>query len=167
MGADNTFGETNFNPTTIQKNKDMEKIKVLKDTPFHDAGEIISINEFRNAYSYIMARTVSDFELIRYLRRERMLVLEKPSVPGNHTGCWFEVIEEFKLYDCKIKPGNVRITFTNGQVEARTIEEAKKQVIEKLKFNLNECNEALDNYYNTAGFKIEMNFDEVEVMLSE
>jgi hypothetical protein len=57
------------------------KIKVLKDTPFDNAGTILGIDQFRFRYNYIHAKSVDDDEIIEYLKKDKSF--EK----------WFEVIE--------------------------------------------------------------------------
>ena len=45
-----------------------EKIKILKDTPFNLAGDILGIKEFRLKYNYICTNDVSDKDLIHYIK---------------------------------------------------------------------------------------------------
>ena len=40
------------------------KIKILKDTPFNLAGDILGIEEFRLKYNYICTKDVSNLDLI-------------------------------------------------------------------------------------------------------
>lgn len=45
-------------------------IKILKDTPFDKAGDVISISAFRAKYGYTCSTTTSDKDLVAYIEGE-------------------------------------------------------------------------------------------------
>ncbi len=73
------------------------KIKILKDTPFNLAGDILSVKDFRLIYNYICTSSVKDEELIDYIKTYKSY----PQLKQTTKYCiseWFEVvqIEEFE-----------------------------------------------------------------------
>lgn len=54
-------------------------------------------------------------------------------------------------------------SFDYGEVEAENLEEAREKAIEKLKYDVKKCNDALFHCDITQGFKIEMDYSQVEV----
>ena len=72
------------------------KIKILKDTPFNLAGDILGIKEFRLKYDYICTKDVSDLDLIHYIKDYKSY----PSLKQTTKYCiseWFQVIETIDL----------------------------------------------------------------------
>lgn len=45
-------------------------VKVLRETPFHKGGDIVSFKEFRRVYNHICVNSVTDEELYDYLVRD-------------------------------------------------------------------------------------------------
>jgi hypothetical protein len=68
----------------------MEKIRIIKDTPFDKVGTELTIHDFRSKYSYICTKNTTDEELICYLKHEYY----------NIFSLWFEVIETSELPLC-------------------------------------------------------------------
>jgi len=67
------------------------RIKILKDTPFNLAGEILKLYEFRLIYRYICESSVSDKELVDYISIYKSF----PALKQTSKYCineWFEVI---------------------------------------------------------------------------
>lgn len=79
----------------------MKKIKILKDTPFHKEGSLLSIIDFRAAYGWICTSTTTDEELIKYIKTEWKTIWATSKPPANreyqlHIGEWFEIVEIFE-----------------------------------------------------------------------
>lgn len=72
-----------------------KKIKVLKDTPFDKKDTLLTLEEWRERYSYIVHKQNSDEFLINYLQRGYKNDFFSSLIEG-----YFEVIEnEFKVGD--------------------------------------------------------------------
>ena len=72
------------------------KVKILKDTPFNLAGDILGIKEFRLKYNYICLNEVSDQDLIHYIKDYASYPQLKQTSKYNISE-WFQVIEEIDL----------------------------------------------------------------------
>ena len=73
-----------------------EKIKILKDTPFNLAEDILGIKEFRLKYNYICTNDVSDKDLIHYIKDYKSY----PQLKQTQKYCiseWFQVVESIDL----------------------------------------------------------------------
>lgn len=73
-----------------------EKIKILKDTPFNLAGDILGIKEFRLKYNYICTNDVSDKDLIHYIKDYASYPGLKQT-PKFNISEWFQVVESIDL----------------------------------------------------------------------
>ena len=69
------------------------RIKILKDTPFHKKDTKLTIEDFRAVYNWICVNSVSDEDLVKYIKdytsHPQLKVAE-----GNISD-WFGVIEEY------------------------------------------------------------------------
>jgi hypothetical protein len=72
------------------------RIKILKDTPFNLAGDILELKEFRLKYNYICLNQVSDEDLIRYIKDYASYPQIKQMSKYNVSE-WFQVVEEVDL----------------------------------------------------------------------
>lgn len=72
------------------------KIKILKDTPFNLAGDILGIEEFRLKYNYICTKDVSNLDLIAYIKDYKSYPLLKQTTKYCISD-WFQVIETIDL----------------------------------------------------------------------
>lgn len=95
------------------------RIKILKDTPFNLAGEVLKLADFRQIYNYICTNSTSNEELVKYIKDWKSY----PALKQTTKYCineWFEVIEleelplEFiheGIYYTKDMDGEVLIIF--------------------------------------------------------
>lgn len=75
---------------------DNYRIKILKDTPFHRERTVLSLVDFRAAYSWICTASTTTEQLIKYLQTDWRLV-ENQKIPyQKNIGEWFQVIEVFE-----------------------------------------------------------------------
>lgn len=68
------------------------RIKILKDTPFNLAGDILKLADFRQIYNYICTNSTSNEELVKYIKDWKSY----PALKQTTKYCineWFEVIE--------------------------------------------------------------------------
>ena len=68
------------------------KIKILKDTPFSVAGEVIGIKEFRLKYDYICTKDVSDLDLVHYIKDYESYPALKQTIKYCISD-WFQIVE--------------------------------------------------------------------------
>lgn len=104
--------------TNIMKIENI-RIKILKDTPFNLAGEVLKLADFRQIYNYICTNSTSNEELVKYIKDWKSY----PALKQTTKYCineWFEVIEleelplEFiheGIYYTKDMDGEVLIIF--------------------------------------------------------
>jgi len=82
--------------------KQMNKlIKILKDTPFHRAGEELNIIDFRAAYGWVCTPSTTNEDFIKYIETGHKTIWATSKPPTNreyqlHIGEWFKVIEKFE-----------------------------------------------------------------------
>ena len=68
------------------------RIKILKDTPFNLAGDTLKIAEFRQIYTYICTSSVSNEELVQYIRDWKSYPALKQTTKYAINE-WFEAVE--------------------------------------------------------------------------
>jgi hypothetical protein len=71
----------------------MKLIKILKDTPFHRAGNELTIDEFKVIYAQICSQSATDDELLNYIEQE-WDCQNKGKLSTNQIGDWFKVVEK-------------------------------------------------------------------------
>ena len=72
------------------------KIKILKDTPFNLAEEILGIREFRLKYDYICTKDISNESLIHYIKDYASYPQLKQTSKYNISE-WFQIVETIDL----------------------------------------------------------------------
>jgi hypothetical protein len=68
------------------------RIKILKDTPFNIAGDILKLTNFRYIYNYICADSITNEELVKYIKDWKSYPVLKQTTKYCINE-WFEVIE--------------------------------------------------------------------------
>lgn len=130
------------------------RIKILKDTPFNLAGDMLKLADFRQIYNYICTNSTSNEELVKYIKDWKSY----PALKQTTKYCineWFEVIELEDLeplqfiyegayytkgfdgmYHCWRSPEHFSLSFTNSNempLNKIHISEARR-LIETAKF---------------------------------
>lgn len=72
------------------------KIKILKDTPWNLAGDIMGIKEFRLKYDYICTKDTSDLDLIHYIKDYKSYPALNQTTKYRISD-WFQVVESIDL----------------------------------------------------------------------
>jgi hypothetical protein len=68
-----------------------------------------------------------------------------------------------KTYKYSVSTNTLWASFDFGEVQARSIEEAKVLAIEKITEDFEKANEAFAQCENTRGFSIDFNADEIQI----
>lgn len=68
-----------------------------------------------------------------------------------------------KRYSYSLTTNSIWTSFDFGEIEASNLNEAKEKAIEQITYDFNKANEVLDSADVTAGFKIEINIDNLIV----
>lgn len=130
------------------------RIKILKDTPFNLAGDMLKLADFRQIYNYICTNSTSNEELVKYIKDWKSY----PALKQTTKYCineWFEIVELEDLeplqfiyegayytkgfdgmYHCWRSPEHFSLSFTNSNevpLNKIHISEARK-LIETAKF---------------------------------
>lgn len=130
------------------------RIKIVKDTPFNLAGDMLKLADFRQIYNYICTNSTSNEELVKYIKDWKSY----PALKQTTKYCineWFEVIELEDLeplqfiyegayytkgfdgmYYCWRSPEHFSLSFTNSNempLNKIHISEARR-LIETAKF---------------------------------
>lgn len=130
------------------------RIKILKDTPFNLAGDMLKLADFRQIYNYICTNSTSNEELVKYIKDWKSY----PTLKQTTKYCineWFEIVELEDLeplqfiyegayytkgfdgmYHCWRSPEHFSLSFTNSNevpLNKIHISEARK-LIETAKF---------------------------------
>jgi hypothetical protein len=71
------------------------------------------------------------------------------------------------IWDYNLSTNTIWTSFDYGQVEADTYEEACELALKKLKYDVDKANTVFNHCDITDGFYIEMNYDQLEVKLSD
>ena len=130
------------------------RVKILKDTPFNLAGDMLKLADFRQIYNYICTNSTSNEELVKYIKDWKSY----PALKQTTKYCineWFEIVELEDLeplqfiyegayytkgfdgmYHCWRSPEHFSLSFTNSNevpLNKIHISEARK-LIETAKF---------------------------------
>jgi len=130
------------------------RIKILKDTPFNLAGDVLKLADFRQIYNYICTNSTSNEELVKYIKDFKSYPVLKQTTKYCINE-WFEVIELEDLeplqfiyegayytkgfdgmYHCWRSPEHFSLSFSNSNempLNKIFISEAKR-LIETAKF---------------------------------
>ena len=68
-----------------------------------------------------------------------------------------------KKYRYRLASGSMWCSFAYGEVSASSIEEARSKVIEKLKYDFEKANDALNHCDTTKGYNLWFNHDDIKV----
>ena len=69
-----------------------------------------------------------------------------------------------KTYLYSVSTNTLWTSFDYGEVEACSVEQARKLAIEKLKYDFKKANDSLSHCDNTIGFSVDFNEDDVSVI---
>jgi hypothetical protein len=70
-------------------------------------------------------------------------------------------------WDYNNSTNTIWTSFDYGEVEADTYEEARVKAINQLKCDLEKANTVLHSCANVRSFRIDMNFEQIEITLKE